>query len=355
MWRWSGSAAVALLLMMNCGQTVGSLSGRETGGTGGRDARTGGRSGAGAGGEEPCPDGTETCPCYGNDTCNDDLVCASGLCVDLGTVATGGRLPITNAVIVTNTAPTNVIITNVATTNITTANVATTNTVSTNAATSNLPTTNVVTNVVTNVATNRVANVATNVIVTGVATNVATNAVTNVATNTTAPAANYIDDGTIYGYCFGFYQVGGVDTACDVESNGLSCPYSLPGTSWDDVAMIGCNLNQSPEGGTGSEGTFVPSGVEAFCIEGTGFERIQIGGPNWATDANDRWCAAVPAGGGCVALTAFNTTCWNNEGAYYANQPLQQVAALQPSKSDGVDVSVTPISDTIVVTDIHVQ
>jgi hypothetical protein len=39
------------------------------------------------GGQASCPAGGETCPCYGNDTCNAGLTCASHLCVRL---ATGG-------------------------------------------------------------------------------------------------------------------------------------------------------------------------------------------------------------------------------------------------------------------------
>jgi sulfatase modifying factor 1 len=37
-----------------------------------------------------CPVGSETCPCYGNDTCNAGLVCASHLCVRMG--GTGGSI-----------------------------------------------------------------------------------------------------------------------------------------------------------------------------------------------------------------------------------------------------------------------
>ena len=44
---------------------------------------TGGVPDTGTGGAD-CPAGTERCPCYGNGTCNDGLVCASDLCVDLG-------------------------------------------------------------------------------------------------------------------------------------------------------------------------------------------------------------------------------------------------------------------------------
>ena len=235
--------------------------------------------------------------------------------------------------------------------------------------TSTLPTSNVQTNVATNMATNMATNVATNMatnvatnmatnVATNVATNMATNVATNVATNATPLAADYLDDGTIHGYCYGFYQVesspGVVDkTDCDVTS-GLTCPYTLPGTSWNDVAMIGCNVNQDTAGGDGSELTWVPTAT-SICITGTGFTRIQIQGPAGATDENDRWCANVTSGGGCAAFSTFNTHCWDNGGNTYANEPLQAVGALQPSLSDGVSVAVNPISDTMVVTDIHVE
>jgi hypothetical protein len=43
-----------------------------------------------------CPDGSETCACYGNLTCNAGLVCLSHLCVSLGlgSVAPGGAEPV---------------------------------------------------------------------------------------------------------------------------------------------------------------------------------------------------------------------------------------------------------------------
>ncbi len=231
------------------------------------------------------------------------------------------------------------------TTNMATANMPATNAPVTNAPATNAPATNVP-------ATNAPA---TNAVTNAPATNApATNVpATNTATTNAAPlAANYIDDGTIKGYCFGFQQVGGVDTDCDVETTGLNCPYNLPGTSWDDIAMIGCNVNQAE--GEETKGTLVPT-FSSVCITGTGFERIQIQGPTGATNANDRWCANVDPGGGCIPLTDFNTTCWDNAGAYYANEPLESIAALQPSKSDGVDVAVAPITDTIIVTSVYVQ
>jgi hypothetical protein len=39
-----------------------------------------------------CPQGSETCPCYGNQSCNVGLTCASSVCVNLGGIGTGGMI-----------------------------------------------------------------------------------------------------------------------------------------------------------------------------------------------------------------------------------------------------------------------
>ena len=74
------------------GGTGGASSGAGGAGTGGQSQTTGGSGGGGAGGSTGCPTANETCACYGNDTCNAGLTCASHLCVSLGTggTTTGG-------------------------------------------------------------------------------------------------------------------------------------------------------------------------------------------------------------------------------------------------------------------------
>ena len=55
------------------------------GGCGGTATGVGQSGGTGDGtGSADCVDGTERCPCFGDGTCNEGLVCASDLCVDLG-------------------------------------------------------------------------------------------------------------------------------------------------------------------------------------------------------------------------------------------------------------------------------
>ncbi len=85
-----------------CGGTAAGVG--QSGGTGGDAAVSGGTdgggtegtggsgtagTGSGTGGVE-CVDGTERCPCYGNGTCNEGLVCASDLCVNLGSGGQAG-------------------------------------------------------------------------------------------------------------------------------------------------------------------------------------------------------------------------------------------------------------------------
>jgi hypothetical protein len=169
-----------------------------------------------------------------------------------------------------------------------------------------------------------------------------------------APASPYIDDSTIHGYCFGVDVIGGVLTEWNVEDE-LCGDYTLPNTSWDDVAMVGCNVNQPRGGGEGSEGTWMPTTESGICVLGSGFERIQIQGPNGATDEIERWCTDVSRGGGCAEWSEFNTQCWpGGDGIDYDYEPLQTVMALQPSLGDGVDVIEPKLSDTLCVTDVYV-
>jgi hypothetical protein len=56
---------------------------------GGLVAPTGGSTVADVAGNTGCVVGTLRCPCYGNNTCNAGLVCASQICVDLGSGGSG--------------------------------------------------------------------------------------------------------------------------------------------------------------------------------------------------------------------------------------------------------------------------
>jgi hypothetical protein len=105
--------------------------------------------------------------------------------------------------------------------------------------------------------------------------------------------------------------------------------------SYGGVAMLGVNLNQATTGGTGSELTYTPpaGGSVTVSVTNTGGSplRVQIQGAGGATDANQRWCATLTGTGATIALSSFNTQCWEGgAGVAYAGQPLQALMILVP-------------------------
>ncbi len=74
---------------------VANAAGSSSGGaaTGGLSSSGGVTTGGATGGEAPCTTGDERCACYPNDTCNDDLTCASNLCVRRPGTGGGGGAP----------------------------------------------------------------------------------------------------------------------------------------------------------------------------------------------------------------------------------------------------------------------
>jgi hypothetical protein len=80
--------ACGVALAGGCGGTSADVG--QSGGTGGTAASSGGTDGGGTDssgdgtGATECVAGTERCHCYEDATCNEGLVCASDLCVDLG-------------------------------------------------------------------------------------------------------------------------------------------------------------------------------------------------------------------------------------------------------------------------------
>lgn len=103
--------------------------------------------------------------------------------------------------------------------------------------------------------------------------------------------------------------------------------------SYGGVAMLGINLNQPSTGGTGSEGSYTPTGGSVtVSVTNTGGStlRVQIQAPGGDTNENLRWCATLSGSGGTIALSSFNTHCWDNSGQAYAGQALQSVMILVP-------------------------
>jgi hypothetical protein len=121
-------------------------------------------------------------------------------------------------------------------------------------------------------------------------------------------------------------------------------------SSYEAVALLGFNLNETPTGNA-MQCAYNPAaammmGPPGVTLTGTGIAinftktaaptfRIQVQGPNGATDANDRWCATITAAAGPVFVpyTAFNTECWEGgAGTAFnpANSPISAIAFLVP-------------------------
>jgi hypothetical protein len=113
-----------------------------------------------------------------------------------------------------------------------------------------------------------------------------------------------------------------------------------PSSDWEAWVILGVEVNE-PEDGLESN-TIIPTAdgllIDVDNVGGSPL-RVQIQGPDGATDPNDRWCAVLPSSG-FLPWTEFNTECWSNEGAFYAGEPLQAVGILVP----GSDVDQVPFA-----------
>src|SRR6478609_2154393 len=141
----------------------------------------------------------------------------------------------------------------------------------------------------------------------------------------------------------------------DFKARTPEQPYCAQGTvganeDSESMALLGFNLNEdpatadcsyNPESST-SEGppgiALTGTGIAANIVkqgEDTAFTfRVQIQGPNGATDANDRWCATITETQGkiFVPYDSFNTKCWDDSGDGYTGQPISAVVFLVPGK-----------------------
>jgi len=120
------------------------------------------------------------------------------------------------------------------------------------------------------------------------------------------------------------------------------CAYGTVGAAADfsSVGILAMNLNQAP--GETVLGTATPTGsgvTVSFSNAGGSPLRVQIQGPNGATDATDRWCYELAGVSGSVTIpyASFNTECWTNTGYAYAGEPLEALLLLVPG-SDLYDV-----------------
>jgi hypothetical protein len=156
--------------------------------------------------------------------------------------------------------------------------------------------------------------------------------------------SNVLNNGTLQGFCYAIVDIDGVETEGDVETLGLEFDYVLPGTSYDDFALVGCNVNQDVSGVTDPPADEVTvATTDQICVAGSGFDRIQI------QDSSGTWWCAAPTST-CVPAGDFNTACWDASGEFFHGGPTQQILAMQPSSE-----SKTPIIGTICVADIRIE
>jgi hypothetical protein len=107
---------------------------------------------------------------------------------------------------------------------------------------------------------------------------------------------------------------------------------------YSGTGMIGVNLSQEQTGTNPPVETWVPTSIAAGGITvnvgnpGGSTIRVQIQAPGGATDGTKRWCAPVTAFNQALTIpwSAFNTMCWNGQGATYAGEPLESVIIIVP-------------------------
>jgi hypothetical protein len=106
----------------------------------------------------------------------------------------------------------------------------------------------------------------------------------------------------------------------------------------NNVAMVGVNINQASTANSPVM-SVVPEldGINvSITNNATNQLRLQIQGPNGATDANQRWCAPIFGSGGFIPWKAFNTKCWDGTGVAYNKEPIVAVMVLVPGAAAAV-------------------
>ena len=167
------------------------------------------------------------------------------------------------------------------------------------------------------------------------------------AANTGAPPASsaigssagaYVSSGEFRGYAF--TSASGTGTSISPMNfearqagQGLCAMGTVgPAADYSGTALVGVNVSQDMATGAMPR-PIVPmkSGISVQVKNNAGSTlRVQIQGPNGATDAKQRWCAPISGNGGFIPFSAFNTACWDNSGSAYAKQPIVAAMVLVP-------------------------
>ncbi len=331
------------------GAESGAAAGTEEGGGGEVDV-----GGAGAAGSEACEVGEERCDCYPNQTCNGALRCLSGLCVadvaatggaaGAGGGATGGEPPEGGAA--GSTAPQG-------------------GTEPSGGATSGGSAAGGAAGAPGGVATGGASGgttsdggsaaggaagatggtatggaggdapggtggaatggAATGGAATGGATTGGTGGGTGGATSCFSAPDGYVDYGGILGYSWGYRVVDAIGENANLRADTLALDYTLPGASYDELALIGFNLNQpTVPGDDPAYGHDVADEV-GICVHGTGFDRIAV-----EDDSGGYWCVEHS---GCATWDEFTETCWEPGPALPANAVIYKAAAIAPIRT----------------------
>jgi hypothetical protein len=140
------------------------------------------------------------------------------------------------------------------------------------------------------------------------------------------------------GYAYTGTSTGSTVSPADFAACAGPCTICASGTlmadpTYESSAWIGINLNQ--EYMTDVAGTVVPTSsalILGYTNAGGSPLRVQIGGPNAATDPAERWCYALSAASSEVTIpwSSFRTECWDTTGTAYAGQPIQSISLTFP-------------------------
>ncbi|HEX3777535.1 MAG TPA: hypothetical protein VHV51_23855 [Polyangiaceae bacterium] len=150
--------------------------------------------------------------------------------------------------------------------------------------------------------------------------------------------AGYLVSGAWHGYVYtSATGTGSTITPLDFSMNAAGQPFCASGTvgpmpDYSGVAIVGYNVNQAM-GANSPLGTATPTASGLVVnVTNTGMSplRVQLQGPNGATDATQRWCATITGSGGTIPYSMFNTACWDGTGTSYAGEPIAAVQILVP-------------------------
>ncbi|MDD9938296.1 MAG: hypothetical protein OXT09_32105, partial [Myxococcales bacterium] len=141
----------------------------------------------------------------------------------------------------------------------------------------------------------------------------------------------YIISGRFQGYAWTDTSAGSSTIAPGDYASVMEFPLCASGTvagGYENVAMVGWNLNQGTAAGDPKESiTLAMDGLSVELSNTAGSPlRLQLEG-----EGGGRWCAPITQGGGFIAYGSFNTECWEGgNGTPYGGEPVVAAVVLVP-------------------------